>query len=263
MGEHVSRIRKENAEKIDFTKFEGLTFEDFRRRARDDSLDDCEKIGFPAVYRKGYERYILSDIRSKLKGLRSRNKIVLDIGCGCGELALMIIRLCGDNGSRLLLVDSREMLSRLPDEDFIEKFPCRFPDCRKLLSSYRGKVDAIIVYSVIQHVFLEGNIFSFLDKACELLSEGGEMLIGDIPNISKRNRFFTSRAGVEYHKAFTGKDEPPQVNPYDLGENRLDDGVMAGILLRYRNMGLDTYLLPQGEKLPLHNRREDILIRKP
>lgn len=247
----------------DYSRYEDLTFDDFRRFALDESLDSSEKIGFPTAYRKGYEKYIFSDIRSKLRGLRQKNSTVLDIGCGCGDLARLIIQACAKSGSRLLLVDSREMLADLPDEAHVEKFPCRFPKCGRLFSSYRGKVDAILVYSVIQHVFLEDNIYVFLDRACELLSEGGEILIGDIPNISKRKRFFSSSTGIAFHKAFTGSDDAPEIKPFSLEEKKLDDGVVAGILMRYRNAGFDTYLLPQGDKLPLSNRREDILIRKP
>ena len=43
-------------------------------------------------------------------------------------------------------------------------------------------------------------------------------------------------------------------------EGKIDDGVLFSILHRYRNSGFETYLLPQGEGLPLSNRREDILI---
>lgn len=248
---------------INYKKFEGLTFEDFKKYAMDDSLDCFEKIGFPTEYRKGYEHYIFSDIKAKLKGLRTRGKTVLDIGCGCSELPELIIENCRKNGSRLLLVDSKEMLSHLPDDEFIVKFGCMFPKCKKLFDDYSGKIDTIIVYSVIQHVFLESNVFGFLDRACELLADGGEMLIGDIPNLSKRKRFFSSRAGIEHHKKFTGIDEPPLINAFDLDNTRVDDGVVTGILLRYRNAGFDTYILPQGEKLPMGNRREDILVRKP
>jgi hypothetical protein len=44
---------------------------------------------------------------------------------------------------------------------------------------------------------------------------------------------------------------------------KIDDGVVFGILQRYRNFGFDTYLLPQNDNLPIANRREDILIKKP
>jgi hypothetical protein len=38
---------------------------------------------------------------------------------------------------------------------------------------------------------------------------------------------------------------------------------LIAIPQRYKNFGFETYLLPQDERLPLSNRREDILIIKP
>jgi hypothetical protein len=34
-------------------------------------------------------------------------------------------------------------------------------------------------------------------------------------------------------------------------------------MMRARNQGFEAYLLPQGDGLPMANRREDILITKP
>lgn len=245
-----------------YKKFDSLTFNDFRKLAKDNSLRDYEKIGFPDNYRKGFEAVIFSDIKSKLKSLRQERKVILDIGCGCSRLAFMISDLCEKNHSKLILVDSEEMLSSIPDKPFIEKFPGRFPDCFNLLEKFRGSVDVILTYSVIQHVFLEMNVFTFIDKACELLTDGGEMLIGDIPNVSKRKRFFSSISGIECHKKFTGRNELPKVDFNRIEEKKIDDAIIIAILQRYRNFGFDTYLIPQDEKLPIATRREDILIRK-
>jgi hypothetical protein len=253
--------KNEKAE--DFKKFEFLTFEDFKRRAKDNKMSCYEKIGFPDSYRKGYENLIFKDIKSKLGGLRGKNKVILDIGCGCSELASMMIKLCQKNASKLLLVDSDEMLSLLPNGSSIEKFPARFPDCPVLLEKYAGKVDSVLIYSVLQHVFLEDSLFVFLDTACELLKEGGEILIGDIPNISKRKRFFSSKSGIECHQKFSGTKEIPKIEYMVVETKKIDDGVVFGILQRYRNFGFDTYLLPQNDNLPIANRREDILIKKP
>ncbi len=41
--------------KIDFSKFEDITYESFRRRATDPSLSLHEKVGFPDGYREGKE----------------------------------------------------------------------------------------------------------------------------------------------------------------------------------------------------------------
>ena len=89
------------------------------------------------------------------------------------------------------------------------------------------------------------------------------MLIGDIPNISKRKRFFRSAAGVAYHQAFMKTDEEPVVDFNTIEDGKIDDAVLLSLLLRCRTAGFDAYLLPQASALPMANRREDILIMRP
>src|SRR5688500_3710716 len=112
-----------------YKKFANLSFDDFRRRARENSLSRYEKIGFPDSYRKGKERLIFQDILDKLGLLRAKNKLVLDIGPGCSDLPLMLIQLCRRNGHTLLLIDSEEMLSHLPDGPRIKKIAGYYPYC--------------------------------------------------------------------------------------------------------------------------------------
>jgi hypothetical protein len=248
----------------EYDKFKDLTFEGFRRLAQDDSLSKYEKVGFPNSYREGKEELIFFDITQKLTNLNSREKLVVDIGSGCSDLALMIIELCRRQGHTLLLIDSQEMLNHLPDYPFITKVACYYPnECQWLFNKYDGKVDVILTYSVLHYVFAEGNLFDFLDRSLSLLGEGGEMLIGDIPNISKRKRFFSSQSGVRFHQQFTGKDEIPEVIFNELEAGQIDDATFLSIIMRSRNAGLDAYWLPQADDLPMANRREDILIRKP
>jgi SAM-dependent methyltransferase len=240
-----------------------LTFEDFRRLANDSDLSSYEKIGFPDEYRAKHEKYIYADIINKLKEFWGKNKTILDIGCGCSDLPFMLIEKCEKQNNDLILVDSEEMLAHLPDKPFMKKIACRFPDCAELLDDYKDSVDIIITYSVMQHVILESNPFNFIDRALDLLKTGGKMLLGDIPNISKRKRFFSSRNGIECHRKFTGTDETPRVDFMKIEHERIDDAIIFAILQRYRNSGYETYLLPQGRNLPMANRREDILIVKP
>src|SRR2546423_15723393 len=97
----------------DHGRFAGLTFDDFRRLAGDDTLSPYEKIGFPDEYRAGAEAAIFGDITAKL-GLDERcDGVVLDIGPGCSALPRMISALCSERGHRLILVDSAEMLAQL------------------------------------------------------------------------------------------------------------------------------------------------------
>ena len=248
---------------IEHRQFDNLTFEDFRRMAADGSLSCYEKIGFPDSYRAGKEEYIFRDILEKLPQLGGERQVVLDIGPGCSGLAHNLIDLCGERGHTLLLVDSQEMLDQLPERDYLRKYAALYPQCPELFAQYGGEVQIILVYSVLHYIFAEGNIFDFLDLSLSLLAPGGAMLLGDIPNVSKRKRFFSSAAGIAYHQQYTGGDEVPMVVFNRMEKGKLDDAVLFSLLLRCRMAGYDAYILPQGSDLPMANRREDILITRP
>jgi cyclopropane fatty-acyl-phospholipid synthase-like methyltransferase len=244
--------------------FANLDFEAFRKLAMDPSLSIYEKIGFPNAYREGYEKAIFVDILTKLPQLNEQNKVILDIGPGCSELPEMLIQHCRQQTHQLVLIDSKEMLDKLSDDTFITKLEGYYPDeTAAFIEQYKGKIDAIIVYSVIQYVFAEGNIYDFLDKSLALLKDGGRLLIGDIPNVSKRKRFFSSETGIAYHKKFMKTDAAPEVKHQGIEFKTIDDSVLFGLMQRARQAGFDSYLLPQADNLPMANRREDLLILRP
>ena len=246
-------------------RFAGLDYEGFRRLAREEGLSRYERIGFPDDYRACFEEAILQDIRTKLPRLDEPGATVLDIGPGCSELPLMLIEHCRRLGHTLLLVDSEEMLARLPDAPFIRKIPGPFPrGSAEALAPFTAAVDVAIAYSVLQYVFIEGSVFSFLDAAMALLRPGGgAMLLGDIPNASMRRRFLVSAAGAAYHRRYTGRDEDPVVEFNVPPEGQMDDAVIVGLVARARAGGTDAWVLPQPTGLPMANRREDILLRRP
>ena len=246
-----------------YRRYVGLTFDDLRKFAQDDSLSKYEKIGSPDSYRQGKEEFIFQSIVANLPLLNERGKTVLDVGPGCSDLPLMIIELCRKQGHTLLLVDSEEMLAHLPNDDLIQKFSAYYPQCEPLFSDYTSKVDVLLTYSVFHTVFMEGNPWDFLDRSLELLAEGGEMLIGDIPNISMRRRFFSSANGIRFHQEFMKTDNLPEVHFNSLDRHKIDDSVILSLLSRARNQGFDAYVLPQRPDLPMANRREDVLIRRP
>jgi len=240
-----------------------LDFAGFAKLADDPTLSKYEKIGFPDSYRAGFEEKIFSDIRRKLPRLNQRGLTVLDIGPGCSDLPRMLIELCEAQGHRLCLIDSAEMLAQLPDAPFIDKRPGLFPKCHQELADLRGRVGVALCYSVMHYVFVDANVFDFVDAALGLLGPGGEMLIGDVPNASKRTRFFASEAGIAFHRQFTGDDSPPPAREDGPLRGKLDDSVIIGLLSRARAAGADAYVVPQDPGLPMANRREDILIRRP
>lgn len=245
--------------KLDLTK-KRMTFEVFKEMASEGTLSKYEKIGFPDSYREGYENKIFENIKAILK-LNRKNLTFFDIGCGCSELPNMIINYAIEKDHNLYLIDSKEMLEHLRDEKNIFKLSAKFPD-EINLEHYVHSVDVILIYSVLQHIILDMNPFYFLDKAVGLLKDGGRLLIGDIPNISKRNRFFASENGLKFHQEFTKSDSKPSFEFNTLIEEKADDSLIFAILTRYRNAGFETYLLEQPITLPMANRREDILIVK-
>jgi hypothetical protein len=240
-----------------------LDFAGFAKLAENDSLSKYERIGFPDSYRAGFETKIFADICTKLPRLKERGLTILDIGPGCSDLPMMLIDLCHAQEHRVCLVDSPQMLARLPDAPFIDKRPGLFPKCRDALVDLRGSVAVMLCYSVLHYVFVDANVFDFIDVALELLAPGGEFLIGDIPNASKRRRFFSSAAGIAFHRAFTGAETMPPVDDNVTVRGALDDAVIMALLARARATGADAYVVPQDRALPMANRREDILVRRP
>ncbi|MEC5388199.1 class I SAM-dependent methyltransferase [Uliginosibacterium sp. H3] len=260
----MSDSTKPDTEVADYlARYGNVGFEDFRRMAADDKLSAWEKIGFPDSYRKGLEQDIFLDIARKLPALDGQQQIIIDIGAGCSDLPRKLIDRSIAHRHRLILVDSAEMLGLLPDGTGVEKVAARFPDCPTLIASLQGRVNAVLVYSVFQYVFAEGNTWAFLDACLSMLAPGGSILIGDIPNISRRKRFFASETGIAHHKQFTGRDESPTVSFNRLEPAHIDDAVIMGLIMRCRNAGFDAWVVPQDASLPMANRREDILITRP
>jgi 2-polyprenyl-3-methyl-5-hydroxy-6-metoxy-1,4-benzoquinol methylase len=223
-----------------------------------------EKIGFPDSYRKDREGYIFDDILAKIPIMHQKNKQILDIGPGCAELPRLLAEFCQAQGNQLFFIDAPEMLELLPQTDFIKHIPGKFPsETSNFIETYSGKIDVIICYSVFHYIYVEGNIYKFLDDALSLLADGGAMLLGDIPNISKRKRFFSSNNGRDFHQKFMNTTDAPRVQFNCLEPEGIDDGVISGIVQRYRCAGFDVYILPQPVCLPMANRREDLLFIRP
>jgi len=252
------------SEKNSYQNFENLTFEDFRKLAQDPMLSRHEKVGFPDSYREEKEDLIFDDMLNKVSNISLKKMRMLEIGPGCSALPLKLSEICKYNDGSLIFVDSQEMLAHLPEGTHIKKYVGQFPSALgKDLQNLSGRIDVIIAYSVIQYVFAEGGLHGFIDRCLSLLDEGGEFFIGDIPNVTMRKRFFSSDAGEASHREFTGSDGKPVVNFNNLEIDLIDDSVVLSILSRARAQGFHAWVLPQANGLPMANRREDILIRKP
>jgi SAM-dependent methyltransferase len=235
----------------DLERFRDLTFADFRRMAVDDTLSPAEKIGFPDSYRAGLEAAIAADIVAKLPALDRAGARFLDIGPGCSELPRLLLARCAERGVAAVLVDAAEMLDQLPDGPEVIKLDGAFPDMAP-----DGPFDAILAYSVLQYV---DDPAAFLAAALDRLAPGGALLLGDLPNVDRRRRFFASPEGRALHLRTMGPDAPP---PPDPG-GPIDDAVVEALVTQARAAGCEASVVPLREDLPLAGRREDVLVMRP
>lgn len=249
------------ASKPDYARFQNLTFERFRELAADPQLSAIEKIGFPDAYREGFEEKIYADLVAKVPALAAPGAVVLDIGCGCSPLVQAFIGQAQRQAQSLYLVDSPEMLALVPAAPGVQHVPGRYPDCDAAFDAVRGAVDAIVVYSVVQYVFVEASLPAFVDGLLALLKPGGRALIGDLPNASMRKRFLASEEGRRFQQAWGTTPQAPEA--FEIAHGLMDDAVVLSILARARAAGFHAYVVPQHPELPMANRREDILLVRP
>ena len=246
--------------------YDGYNYQKYRELALNKNLSVYEKIGFPDSYRKGVEDKIFQDILLKCPLLNSKERLnVLDIGPGCSNLQKYIFKICKEKQHSLYLSDSPEMLDLIDnDSNNIIKVPGMFPDTfDKIKSLCANGFDIIICYSVFHYIFVDSNVWYFLDCLLELMNEGAQTIIGDIPNISKRKRFFASNNGIKFHQEFMQTDEIPEVKFNCIEKGKIDDSLLHSVIMKCQNSGYDAYMVPQAIELPFANRRDDIIIRRP
>lgn len=232
-------------------------------------MSDSERVGFPPSYREGREQHIYEDIASKLTNLHLDNQLFMEIGCGYSRLTAHFISQLKARGTRMVFSDSEEMLALFPEDPALHLVPGRFPANWSQLSRWEGAANAVLCYSVLQMVAQAGGVTEFVDHLGLLLADGGQLLIGDIPNASKRARYFASAAGRQFHRDYVaaqGLNVDPEEVPAEFlnpPPGSLDDTFVLSLVARFRNRGFDAHVLPQSPHLPFFNRREDLLVVKP
>lgn len=249
----------------DPARFQNLSYEGFRKLASDPDpeLSEYNRIGFPDSYREGFEPAIFADILRKLPALAVRGRKILDIGPGCSGLTTSLIEYCSDLDHTLVLCDSEEMLARIPAAPCVRKVTGPFPECAARVAGILPSFDSILCYSVAHYIHPTTGLEKMADAILSLLTSPAECLIGEIPNISMRKRFFSSPAGRSYHRAYTGRDEDPVDILNENESGHINDEIILALLHRFRRAGADAFAVPQPADLPLFNRREDILVRVP
>jgi 2-polyprenyl-3-methyl-5-hydroxy-6-metoxy-1,4-benzoquinol methylase len=209
--------------------------------------------------------FIVEDILLKLSP--KPNEILLDIGCGPG----ILMRQLAENVASVIGVDhpstiERAMASSLPAN-------CSFIGGCWPNVKLSGKVDCILAYSVIQYTGGRDQATSFVDACVEAVNVGGRILIGDVPNPDKLKRFLNSPKYAEIsaqYKTSVELDSKENTQSQDIKReleakisqknNFIDDAFILSLMERLRKKGLDVFILPQDDRLPMSQSREDLLI---
>ena len=237
-----------------------ITFENYGRRA-DSDLSGTEISG-RYIIQSDAEDQMVQDVWAKLE-LTPKDDL-LEIGCGVGTILIPLHRssrgACG--------IDHPRLTAKLRSNDEsgnIETIDGNFLDIK-----IKRKFSKILVYSVLHCLTDMAEVNDFVRKAIVLLAPGGRLLLGDIPNQDKKNRFLSSAAGAEFEREWndrmaanpskgselTGLDDDPDLVTFD------DDRVFS-LMAMARGEGLESYLLAQPVDLPFGQTREDIVIIRP
>jgi len=185
----------------------------------------------------------------------------LDVGCGLGlnlipigKIAKSVMACDHPNVIRLLKQKTLPPNTEVYGGDFLS-----FETDRKFTK--------LLSYSVLPALPSEEVVFAFVDKALDLVSREGRILLGDISNVDKKLRFTSSTRGRKFQKEWELlNSDAEDVSMYQTESDKavtFDDVLVLKMLGHIRRKGFNAYVLNQPQNLPFGNTREDILIVGP
>jgi 2-polyprenyl-3-methyl-5-hydroxy-6-metoxy-1,4-benzoquinol methylase len=217
---------------------------------------------------ESYIPTIVKDITLKLE--LDKADFLLDIGCGTGLITSQLFQ----NINTIYALDNENMIKKFKELHPKEANKIIFFKGNFLEVNLQLKVDKILCYSVIHYLKDKEEITAFIDKALTLLKSGGMILLGDLPNVSHKNRFLKTEFGKNFSEAFRAKEtcgaNTDESTKFDriFSESKdsfsdFDDDFLIELIATYRRKGFPSYILPQnGERNAFGYTREDILIKK-
>ena len=237
------------------------TFENYGRLAQE--IEDPTVVGGRYAIQRRAERLIVMDIMEKLDiGPDDR---LLEIGCGPGNL-LIPLSFMVQSAVGIDHPDVCKFLKSRFSDPKVHTIGCNFLDYEPAGDE---EFDKILMYSVVNTLTDHDEAVEFIDKAVGLVAAGGRLLLGDIANIDRKNRFARSETGkifeAEWEKKMADTPRAPQ-----QCELRRDDKVfqandcfVVSLMQRYRARGFDTCVRAQPPDLPFGRTREDLLVCRP
>ena len=217
------------------------------------------------MFQKNSAKHIPDDVIKKL--LLNKDDNLLDIGCGSGDIAMSI----SDKVKKITVCDHKNVLNRLKERNLKSNFSY-VPENFLKADFKKFKYSKILIYAVLQALSTKDELFLFLAKVMDLVDAGGRVLIGDVPNYDKLNRFLATERGNSFSKEWDKlkKEENSkevEVTKFFSDDNVssivFDDQLIFEILKFFRENNFNSYLLEQKHNLPFGNSREDIIVNHP
>jgi len=215
-------------------------------------------------FQEAAERHILKDVIRKLQPLPEHR--MLDIGCGSGALLIPMSFLV----AQVTGLDHPATIARLAAKfsaENVELVGGRFPETR-LGDSF----ERIVAYSVLHYLADQEAVKQFALAAAGKLSSGGRLMLGDIPNKDRQNRYRLSEAGKAGElqwarlKAQQAGDEDQAAVELKLRDahqiGAFTDADLLALIQFLRSSGFEAYLMPQPRDLPFGETREDIIVER-
>jgi SAM-dependent methyltransferase len=207
------------------------------------------------------KKNIFVDISFKID-LKKNDKI-LDIGCGDCQITKYYKKYT----SYIDAIDHQEIIGKCKKKfNFINFHEGNFLNYKDFNNK---KFDKIVAYSVVHYLSNISEFHKFIKKALKLLKPGGILLLGDVPNVSKKKRFIKSPFYLKINSSWNKKK-----NSYrniatkklllnsDDSLLKFDDLTLLKIVKKYNSKNVETYYLHQNNGLYLNNTRIDLLIKK-
>lgn len=208
------------------------------------------------------ESNIVKDILNKMMIEESNH--LLEIGCGVGTL---LTPLSGEV-SKAVGMDHSSCLAtykKLGVPSNVQLIDGRWPE-----NVLEGVFDRILVYSVLHYLPDLMAVKKFIETCFVHLNVGGCLMLGDIPNTNRMDRFNGSDFGKQFASKYDKQKSREIDDEYEKQQiifaqaerciSGLTDCFIFEILLNARKHGFESYIVPQPLELPYSYTREDILI---
>ena len=231
-------------------------FEVYGDLAAKDVEDTCQNGRYSI--QKDAEANIPEDVIAKLK-IQSSDSF-LDIGCGLGLNLGPVAKIA----QKVVGCDHQKVVEKA--ESRIKGSNITLVGGNFLELGFDGQFDKILAYSVLPALPDGTVLYHFIDKALSLLKPSGRMLLGDLSNADKKQRFVNSERGKKFledwNKNYIAQSSDQNLSSFsDAGPAvEINDEFVLTLLGYIRKQGFHAYLMDQPQNLPFGNSREDILV---